>query len=96
MQTLPGSWTPMGHQHISGPSTSTALTVPVGARFALISTTTQPIKIRDDGGAPSSGASGNGVRLATAVMPFLYQGDLTALRIIQEAATAEVDILYYK
>jgi hypothetical protein len=95
MQTLPGSWSPKGHQHISAPAASTALTVPAGARFCLITSTTQPIKLRDDGGTPTTGPSGNGVRIATGLAPFIYCGELSAVRIIQEAASAEVDILYY-
>ena len=93
-QTTPGSWLPKGHQHFSSPATSTALTVPTGARFALITTASSAIKLMDTGAAATTGAGGNGLNIPVGTV-FQYTGDLSAVRIIQVTAGAEVDVLYY-
>jgi hypothetical protein len=82
----------LGYQQISAPGTSTALTVPKGARMALISVSTQAIRFRDDGPAPTATV---GFPLAAAGNPFLYSGNVNAIRIIQQTAGAVVDVVYY-
>ena len=86
-----GAMLPKGYQQISGLAASTALTVPAGAAVAVIQALTQNVRYRDDGGVPTSAV---GMRL-TAGNDMLFAGSLTAVRFIQESATAELNVLYY-
>lgn len=63
-----------------------------GARVALIQALVQNIRWRDDGTDPTSTV---GTRLH-AGETFMYFGDLKALRFIEEASGAEVNISAYK
>ena len=81
----------LGYQQITSLSASTALTVPTGATMALIVAETQAVRWRDDGVAPT----------ATVGMPLSvgfslsYDGDLKAIRFIQQTASAVLNISYY-
>jgi len=81
----------LGYQQITNVSASTALTVPAGAVRALIQPQTQAVRWRDDGTAPS----------ATVGMPLAvgttldYDGDLTAIRFFEQAASAALNVVYY-
>jgi len=81
----------LGYQQITPGATSTALTIPAGARFILIQSHTNPIRWRDDGTAPSATI---GMRIPVGV-DFLYDGELQKFRIIEEATGAIVNISYY-
>ena len=91
----------MGYQQIVGAVASTALTVPsrdpvtglAGTPIqAVIICEGQGIRWRDDGVAPTA-AVGMPIAIGTV---FVYDGDLTRLRIIQQAATATINVAYYK
>jgi hypothetical protein len=90
----------MGYQQIAGLAASTALTVPtkdVGgiqktARIALLQAESQAIRWRDDGTAPTASV---GMILNVGDAPYPYDGDLTAIRLIQVAATANLNVSYY-
>lgn len=87
----PVSATPLGYEQIVGLAASTALTVPGGATSAVIVTESQTVRWRDDGVAPTAAIG----------MPLLvqqsmtYDGDLSAIRFIEAAATATLNIAYY-
>lgn len=81
----------LGYQQIVGPSSSTALTVPAGATLALIVAETQAVRWRDDGTAPTASV---GMPLAVGIS-LSYDGDLKAIRFIQSAATATLNVSYY-
>lgn len=83
---------PMGHQQIA-PTTSTALTVPAGARFALIGTSVQAVRFTDDGTTPTLIL---GVRISVEQGPFWYSGNLASLLFFNDVAGALVDVLYYR
>ena len=83
---------PLGHQQIA-PTASTALTVPSGARFALIGTSVQAVRFTDDGTTPTLTV---GCRISVEQGPFWYSGDLTALLFFNDVAGALVDVLYYR
>jgi hypothetical protein len=87
---------PKGYQQITALSASTALTIPDGARYALIEAETQAVRYRDDGTAPTAGI---GMLLApasaTAYIALWYTGKLSALRFIEVAASAKLNISYY-
>lgn len=86
-----GSLIPMGYQQLSSLSSATGLTVPTGARVALIVAETQGVRFRDDGTAPT----------ATVGMPlpantqFQYSGNLSKIKFIEQAASAKLNVLYY-
>lgn len=89
---------PRGYQQLL-PTTTAALslTVPPGARTALIGVSVAAIRFRDDGVAPTSALGFPIVPISGTVAsePFAYQGTLTAIQIIAQAAGAIVDVLYY-
>ena len=81
----------LGYQQITSLSASTALTVPVGATMALIVAETQAVRWRDDGAAPTASV---GMPLATGTS-LSYDGDLKAIRFIQQTASAVLNVSYY-
>lgn len=95
LQVKPRNWAPLGYQQITSLSAATALTVPSGATCALITCTTQNVRWRDDGTNPTSTvgmlclASGGDAGL-------WYQGDLSKLRFIEAAASAQLNVSYYR
>lgn len=92
VETVPGCSQPLGYQQITSLSSSTALTVPRGARFALIKAQTQNVRWRDDGTAPSGTV---GMLLATTDPTLCYAGDLSAIRFIETTASAAINVSYY-
>lgn len=82
---------PLGYQQIIGVAASTALTVPIGALAMILTTTTNGIRWRDDGVAPTAAI---GYPLATGA-ELEYTGQLDKFRLIEQAASATVDIAYY-
>jgi hypothetical protein len=80
---------PMGYQKLT-PTTSTALTVPAGSRFAMINIETTTAYLKDDGTAV---VSGSGLALKDGTN-YWYTGDLALVRLIQ--ATGAVHVLYYR
>lgn len=83
---------PLGYQQITAPSAATSLTVPTGAKLALIAVSTAPARFRDDGTAPTASI---GFPLPAAGPPFVYSGSLANFQVIQQTSGAVLDILYY-
>ena len=89
----------LGYQQFTA-AASTALTVPVRDINGLSSTPTvaiivpegQGVRWRDDGTAPTASV---GMPLAAGSV-LVYDGDLTRIRFIQQAATATINVSYYK
>ena len=81
----------LGYQQITSLSASTALTVPAGATMALIVAETQAVRWRDDGTAPTASV---GMPLAVGTS-LSYDGDLRAIRFIQQTASATLNVSYY-
>lgn len=90
----------LGYQQIVGLAASTALTVPTrdinglvsSPTVAIIVPETQGVRWRDDGVAPSATV---GMPLAVGAT-LMYDGDLTKIRFFQQAATATLNVSYYK
>jgi hypothetical protein len=82
----------LGYQQVTSLAASTALTVPAGATYAQIRAETQDVRWRDDGGAPTAAV---GTPLA-AGETLNYDGDLSAVRFIEQAASAKLNVSYYK
>ena len=90
----------MGYQQIVGAAAATALTVPTRDNngtsavptLAVIIVEGQAVRYRDDGTAPTAAV---GMPIAVGSV-FFYDGDLKAIRFIQVAATATINVSYYK
>lgn len=89
---IPKAGTPKGYEQIVGMVASTALTVPSGATYALITVEGADCRWRDDGVAPTAGV---GMPLYQGQAAFLFNGNLAALRFIEMAASATLNISYY-
>ena len=91
MKTRDG-FTPLGYQALA-PTTATSLTVPSGAKFALITVETQHVRMTDDGTTPTLTV---GLLLKTTDDPLWYAGDLHAVQFFNDTAGGLVKVLYYK
>jgi hypothetical protein len=83
--------TPVGFQQIVGLVAATALAVPPGATFALVTPSGAAVMWRDDGGVPTAAA---GMPIAAGQMVAL--ANLAALKFIQVAPTATLNVSYYR
>lgn len=85
--------TPRGYQVIADLSEAVGLTPTVSgpAAFALLNPETKGVRWRDDGVAPTASVG----MLIEAGEYFTYQGDLSALLLIQVEATAVLNVSYY-
>lgn len=86
------SLTCLGYQQITDLSAAAALTVPTGARLAVLVCETQAVRWRDDGTDPTASV---GMPLATGVV-WTYPGDLSAIKFIETTASAKLNVSYYK
>ena len=92
MQLREGVLKPMGYEKVTGLTTAKALTVPTGARIALIKPETQGVRFRDDGTNPTATDG----FLLDAGEEFIYTGKLATLRFIEAAATSTLHVSYYR
>lgn len=85
---------PLGYEQVTGLSAVKTLTVPTGATAAIIQAESQNVRWRDGptGTAPTASV---GMQLA-AGNDFLYTGSLSMIRFIEEAASAKLNVSYYK
>jgi hypothetical protein len=81
---------PAGYRQLA-PTTVQGVSIG-GARVALIQVLIQNVRYRDDGVDPTTG---EGVRIH-AGESIWYNGDMKAIRFIEESSGAEVNILAYK
>lgn len=81
----------LGYQQITDVSAAVGLTVPAGATEALIVGTAQAVRWRDDGTNPTATV---GIPLAVNTL-FEYRGNLAAIKFIESAAGAVLNISYY-
>ena len=91
VHVLAGKYNPLGYEQINDLSTAQTLTVPSGARLALINIQDQAVRWRDDGTSPT----------ATVGMPIAaggelyYSGTLSKIELIEVVAGAEANIAYF-
>ncbi len=83
---------PLGFQAIADLSAAVGLTPPVGATYAIINPTGQAVRWRDVGVNPTA-AIGMPI---PANGSFTYYGDLSAIKFIQQTASAALNVSYYK
>lgn len=91
LPTIVGNRTPKGYQQIVGLASATTLTVPSGSKIALITCESQAVRWRDDGTNPTASV---GMELLVG-QALLYDGTLSTIAFIQEAATANLNVSYY-
>ena len=91
MQTKPASTAPIGYQQITTLSSATPLAAPANARWALIVPESKDVRWRDDGANPTAAI---GMPIA-AGQAFEYTGDLSAIKFIEQAASAKLNVAYY-
>lgn len=84
---------PLGYEQITSLSSAESLTVPNGARVALIVCEDQNVRWRDDASDPTATV---GMLMKTTDEPLIYDGDLSALSFIEATASAKLNISYYK
>lgn len=85
--------TPLGCQQITSLSSAAGFSsVPAGATLASIAVENEPVRYRDDGTAPTSSVG----TLLPPGGPWPYTGSLSAIEFIQTAASATVDVCFYK
>lgn len=84
--------TPLGYQQITSDSAATGLTVPSGAKEAVITIEAQAVRYRDDGTNPTATV---GQPLAVGAT-LDYTGTLSAIKFIEQTSGAKLNILYYK
>lgn len=82
---------PLGYEQNDDLDTVQTLTVPEGAKFALIQVEAQTVRWRDDGEDPTTAA---GMQLKVGET-LTYTGDLSALKFIEETAGAVLNVSYY-
>ena len=82
---------PVGYQQITSLSAAAALTVPAGARSAVIVAQTQAVRWRDDGTNPTA-TVGMPLAVNTALE---YSGDLSAIKFFEQTASAALNVSYY-
>ena len=81
-----------GFSQLTSLATATGVNAPKEAKAAIIQAETQNIRWRDDGTAPTASV---GMQLASG-SSFLFTGNLQALQIIEETASAKANISFYK
>ncbi len=83
---------PLGYQKLT-PTASTSLTVPTGARYALIKAEAFQVRWRDDGTDPTATDG----MLIDVGDEFWYAGNLAEIELIDTAAGAStVHVSYYR
>lgn len=99
MQVRDGVLNPRGYQQFVATSLATpqALTVPERAKYALLKCTAQSVRWKDDTGLPGATAvSATSGMLLDVGDEFMYTGQLKAVRVIETAVSAVLDISYYE
>jgi len=86
----PAPW-PRGYAQMTSLSKATSLTIPANSHAALIQAESQNIRLRDDGTSPTASV---GLRIM-AGDTLWYEGDLRKVELIEEAASAKANVLYY-
>jgi hypothetical protein len=91
LPTRPGTLVPKGYQQITSLSSATALTVPTGSKVALIQAETKDVRWRDDGTNPTASVG----MIIAAGETLAYTGTLSAIKLIESAASAKLNVSYY-
>lgn len=88
---------PLGYCQLATLTASTLLSscsggIPTGATAAYIQAEAQAVRYRDDGTAPTASV---GMPIASGGSIY-YAGTLTAVRVIEQTASAKLNVLFYR
>ena len=86
----------LGYQQLTSLSSASSLTVPSGALRAYIACETQDVRFRDDGTNPTASVGQILPKAAAGANGMWYVGDLTKLKFIEVAASAKLNVTYYR
>lgn len=88
--------TPIGYEQLTGLSAVKGLTAAAydGASYAVLQAESQDVRWRDDGTNPT--ASVGMILLNDPPVPIAYFGDLSAIKFIEETASAKLNVSYYR
>jgi hypothetical protein len=90
--TKPGKDDCLGYQQMTSLAAAANLpSIPSGASRAILVAEGQAVRFRDDGVDPTAGV---GMPLAVGTI-FEYTGDLSKIRVIQQSASATLNVAYY-
>lgn len=84
--------TPKGYEQITSLSTAAALTVPAGARKAIVIAVDQDVRYRDDGTDPTADV---GMYMPKAVAVTFDNEQINKLKFIETTTSAELNVVYY-
>ena len=89
----PYPYTALGCQQITSlASAAPFASIPTGAKLAVVTPEVQPVRYRDDGTAPTASVG----PLLYPGLVWSYSGALSAIQFIQTAASATIDVCFYK
>lgn len=84
---------PLGYEQLgAGIAAATALTVPAGTSLIVMKPSAQAIRFRDDGTDPTAAV---GYPLAVGVEYRYESSNPSLVKVIEQAAGAILDVLYY-
>lgn len=86
-----GGLEPLGYEQITSMSSAQSLSVPDGATMAVMVAETQDVRWRDDGTAPTGSV---GMPLVAGEY-YVYTGQLRQIQVIEQAASAALNVTYY-
>jgi hypothetical protein len=89
---------PLGYCQLTSLGSSTLLStcsggIPTGANVVILKAEAQALRWRDDGTAPTSSA---GMPIATADAPFVYVGQPSKLRFIEQTSGGKLNAAFYR
>lgn len=90
-RVIDGHLVPNGYQQVTSLSAAAALTVPKNTVLTVIQAETRDVRWRDDGTNPTASVG----MILFAGDTFFYNGDASALRFIEAAASAKLNVSYY-
>lgn len=85
--------TPNGFQTIAVLTAAVAPTIPADTTYAIVTPTGQAVRWRDDGVAPTATV---GMPIAVGAVQQFSGASLAAVKFIEQAASAALNISYYK
>jgi hypothetical protein len=92
-QVVDGNWQPAGCLQITNLSAVVGLgSIPSGARFVLVQAEAQNVRWRDDGTDPTAAIG----MVIEAGQTLVYNGNLASLEMIEAAASAIVNVCFYR
>jgi hypothetical protein len=90
--TTPANVVPKGYEQVTAITVAKSLDPPVGSCLAWLQAEVADVRLRDDGTDPLATV---GIILVAGASPIPYVGDLEAIRVIQAAGGAILNVLYF-